>query len=36
MHHAHLKNIRVEVKKSAFKSLHQLVAGGEELNERAA
>jgi MFS superfamily sulfate permease-like transporter len=36
MHHAHLKNIKVEVKKSTFKSLHQLVAGGEELDERAA
>ena len=30
MRHAHLKNIRVEVKKSAFKSLHQLVGGEEE------
>jgi MFS superfamily sulfate permease-like transporter len=36
MHHAHLKNIKVEVKKSTFKSLHQLVAGGEALGERAA
>jgi len=36
MHHSHLKNIKVEIKRSAFKSLHQLVAGGEELNERAA
>jgi len=33
MHHAQLKNIKVEVKKSAFKSLHQLVEGGKELNE---
>jgi MFS superfamily sulfate permease-like transporter len=36
MHHAHLKNIKVEVKKSTFKSLHQLVVGGEEFDERAA
>lgn len=35
MHHAGLKNIRVEVKKSAFKSIHQLVAG-KEFDERAA
>ncbi|HVV06447.1 MAG TPA: SulP family inorganic anion transporter [Puia sp.] len=34
-HHAGLKNIRVEVKKSAFKSLHQLVAG-KEFDEQAA
>lgn len=25
LHHAHLKNIRVEIKKSRFKSIHQLV-----------
>lgn len=36
MHHAHLKNIKVQVKKSAFKALHQLVAGEEDVNERAA
>jgi carbonic anhydrase len=29
MHHAHLKNIQVQVKKSSFKALHQLVAGEE-------
>jgi len=42
LHHAHLKNIKVEVKKSNFKSLHQLVNGQQtgngqtKLNERAA
>jgi hypothetical protein len=36
MHHAHLKNIKVQVKKSSFKALHQLVAGEEDVNERAA
>jgi hypothetical protein len=25
MHHAHLKNIKVEIRKSQFKSAHQLV-----------
>ena len=25
LHHAHLKNIKVEIKKSQFKSLHQLI-----------
>lgn len=35
MHHAGLKNIKVEVKKSAFKSLHQLVIG-KEFDEQAA
>ena len=29
MHHAHLKNIKVQVKKSSFKALHQLVTGEE-------
>jgi len=36
MQHAELKNIKVEIKKSAFNSLHQLVAGKEEVNEQAA
>jgi len=35
MHHASLKNIRVEVKKSAFKPIHQLV-NGKEFDEQAA
>lgn len=36
LHHAHLKKIKVEIKKSRFKSLHQLVNEQSELNERAA
>ncbi|MHA4812160.1 SulP family inorganic anion transporter [Flavitalea flava] len=36
LRHAHLKNIRVEVKKSGFKSLHQLINEQEQLNGRAA
>jgi hypothetical protein len=36
MHHAHLKNVKVEIKKSRFKSLHQLVNDLPELNEKVA
>jgi MFS superfamily sulfate permease-like transporter len=36
MHHAHLKNIKVQVKKSSFKALHQLVQGEEDESEQAA
>jgi len=36
LHHAHLKNIKVELKKSRYKSLHQLVDDQSGLNEQAA
>jgi len=36
LHHAHLKNIQVEVKKSSFKSLHQLVGEQPGAGEKAA
>jgi len=36
MHHAHLKNIKVEIKKSRFKALHQLISEQPKLNEKAA
>lgn len=36
LHHAHLKNIKVEIKKSQYKSLHQLVGEQVALNEKAA
>lgn len=34
MHHAHLKNIKVEIKKSRFKALHQLVNDSPRLNDQ--
>ena len=36
LHHAHLKNIQVEVKKSNFKALHQLVGEQAGSGEKAA
>lgn len=36
MHHAHLKNIRVEVRKSQFKTAHRPVGEPAELNGQAA
>jgi MFS superfamily sulfate permease-like transporter len=36
MHHAQLKNIKVEIRKSQFKSAHQEVGNSTELNEKAA
>lgn len=36
MHHAHLKNIQVEIRKSAFKSAHQLVGLQEDPKIEAA
>jgi MFS superfamily sulfate permease-like transporter len=36
MHHAHLKNIRVEIRKSTFKSAHQLVGRQEDSKIKAA
>ena len=35
LHHAHLKNIKVELKKSRYQSLHQLVVDQSGLNEQA-
>jgi len=36
MRHAHLKNIKVEIKKSNFKALHQLIGEPPKINEKAA
>jgi MFS superfamily sulfate permease-like transporter len=36
LHHAHLKNIRVEIKKSRFKSVHQLINDQSIFGEQAA
>jgi MFS superfamily sulfate permease-like transporter len=36
LHHAHLKNIRVEIKKSRYKSVHQLVNDQTAASEQAA
>jgi MFS superfamily sulfate permease-like transporter len=36
MHHAQLKNIKVEIRKSLYKSAHQQIGDPAELNERAA
>jgi MFS superfamily sulfate permease-like transporter len=36
LHHAHLKNIRVELKKSQYKAAHQLFINQAEFNEKAA
>jgi len=36
MRHANLKNIKVEIRKSLFKSSHQLVGDQQQLNEKAA
>ncbi|HVM87521.1 MAG TPA: STAS domain-containing protein [Puia sp.] len=36
LHHAHLKNIRVEVKRSQFKILHQLVNSQNMFQQKTA
>jgi MFS superfamily sulfate permease-like transporter len=36
MHHAHLKNIKVEIRKSAFKAAHQSVGQQEDAGTKAA
>jgi carbonic anhydrase len=36
LHHAHLKNIKVEIRKSKFKTLHQLINKHGQLDEKAA
>jgi hypothetical protein len=36
MHHAHLKNIKVEIRKSQFKAAHQSVGQQEDAGTKAA